>query len=454
VCEPMWYLSPQSMNDCAHAAGHGYFYYFFDIGKAILACTDPSLRDHAPGPEEGWDADPKTYGWDGLNAMMWRWLCATGVYHAAANTLTVEQMHQIGTIGSSAEEWLCKHMHVWGENTRYFDRCAAGLGMIDAEHRLAKVMSGKCKRTEGTEPAEWERQHSRQFGPTLQLSCDPANAVTGFIAAMGGCPEAFRMHFPCIEGDPDWEICTGEWFGEDVKKDGNIVPFHRLCGGHDVLRRIFECVKPSAPVQGTNLVMYAQEWYVDHLGEEIPWNVINWDMGTPVGVWGGHCTCPDGRVYAVGDEGNMCQSVACDGGIQGDCPGGETEGAFRKVICAPPVPVNPRSGNKVIKNDPGVGVWGGTCTCPDGSVYLAGDLNNGCASLACEGGEPGICNHYVSLWKNTRVRCSPELPASYVVPARVASNACPSWCENFVCDGSAWCLNGETPTPCLPCSSG
>ena len=49
VCEPMWYLSPQSMNDCAHAAGHGYFYYFFDIGKAILACTDPSLRDHAPG---------------------------------------------------------------------------------------------------------------------------------------------------------------------------------------------------------------------------------------------------------------------------------------------------------------------------------------------------------------------------------------------------------------------
>jgi hypothetical protein len=63
VCEPMWYLAPQSMNDCAHAAGHvrgqtrshlrsglvcahadtvltatllsphtqGYFYYFLDI---------------------------------------------------------------------------------------------------------------------------------------------------------------------------------------------------------------------------------------------------------------------------------------------------------------------------------------------------------------------------------------------------------------------------------------
>jgi len=208
-----------------------------------------------------------------------------------------------------------------------------------------------------------------------------------------------------------------------------------------VLRRIFECVKPSPPVAGTNQVMFAQEWYADHPGEEMPWNVINWDMGTPVGVWGGHCTCPDGRVYAVGDEGNMCQSVACDGGIQGDCPGGETEGAFRKVICAPLLPVNPDAGNKVFKNDPAVGVWGGTCTCPDGSVYLAGDLNNGCASLACEGGEAGMCNHYVSLWKNTRVQCAGAV-------------GCPSWCENFECDGSAWCLNGETPTPCLLCSSG
>ena len=36
----------------------------------------------------------------------------------------------------------------------------------------------------------------------------------------------------------------------------------------------------------------------------------------------------------MGDEGNMCGSVACDGGMRGACPGGETEGAFRKVKCA------------------------------------------------------------------------------------------------------------------------
>jgi len=73
-----------------------------DVGKAVLACTDPTLREHTPGPEYGWDADGKSYGWDGVNLLMWRcgpelhynpltltltltlnlhrWLCATGVY--------------------------------------------------------------------------------------------------------------------------------------------------------------------------------------------------------------------------------------------------------------------------------------------------------------------------------------------------------------------------------------
>eukprot|EP00966_Prymnesium_polylepis_P174684 4042784-Prymnesium_polylepis.1 len=69
----------------------------------------------------------------------------------------------------------------------------------------------------------------------------------------------------------------------------------------------------------------------------------------------------------------MCGSTACEGGIQGACPGGETEGAFRKVICAP-VPERPISAamNHVSEKDKTAGVWGGTCMCPDGQVYLAG----------------------------------------------------------------------------------
>ena len=122
--------------------------------------------------------------------------------------------------------------------------------------------------------------------------------------------------------------------------------------------------------------LVAQEWSNDHPGEPKPWNVIDWFMGTNVGVWGGWCTCPDGRVYQVGDEGNMCESVACDGGFQGACPGGETEGAFRKVICEPQAE-RPASAalNVVIEDDRSVGVWGGTCRCPDGEIYLTGALD-------------------------------------------------------------------------------
>ena len=53
-------------------------------------------------------------GLDGTNLLMWRWLCATGVYHAAANTLSVEILREIGNRGLSAEEYLCQHQSVWG----------------------------------------------------------------------------------------------------------------------------------------------------------------------------------------------------------------------------------------------------------------------------------------------------------------------------------------------------
>jgi hypothetical protein len=152
------------------------------------------------------------------------------------------------------------------------------------------VIEGTCKLHSGKVPAEWEIFQRDQFGPALQLSCNPASAVTGFVPAMKTCPEAFRMHYPCILGDADFQTCTGEWFGTDVKKDGNIVPFHKLCMGHDTLRRTFECVDPAPHKPGTNQQLYALEWSVDHWDMEMPWNVVDWDMGTPVGVWGGFCT--------------------------------------------------------------------------------------------------------------------------------------------------------------------
>ena len=104
---------------------------------------------------------------------------------AAANTISLEMLLEIVRFGgTSVEEYLCVHQNVWGDDDRYFDRCAAGLGMIDAEHRLAKVKSGDCKVNFFKEPAAWERWQLEQFGPKLQLSCNPASPVTGFTVAM------------------------------------------------------------------------------------------------------------------------------------------------------------------------------------------------------------------------------------------------------------------------------
>ena len=38
------------------------------------------------------------------------------------------------------------------------------------------------------------------------------------------------------------------------------------------------------------------------------------DNSNKVGLWGGECTCPDGQMYLVGDNLDLCGSLACAGG--------------------------------------------------------------------------------------------------------------------------------------------
>ena len=128
-----------------------------------------------------------------------------------------------------------------------------------------------------------------------------------------------------------------------------------------------------------------------------PANVVE-EALMQVGSWGGSCTCPNGEVYWVGDEGNFCQSLACIGGESGDCQEEVSEQwAHRRVTCGlpppprpppmsppsppvappppmppqypPPYPPPPLPPNKVTVNAQNVGVWGGTCTCPDGAPH-------------------------------------------------------------------------------------
>ena len=53
-----------------------------------------------------------------------------------------------------------------------------------------------------------------------------------------------------------------------------------------------------------------------------------------------------------------------------------------------------------------VGAWGGVCTCPNGQTYDVGDNNDGCGSLACEGGVAGTCHRKPGPWSRRRVQCA------------------------------------------------
>ena len=61
----------------------------------------------------------------------------------------------------------------------------------------------------------------------------------------------------------------------------------------------------------------------------------------------------------------------------------------------------------VLPNAPGVGGWGGLCTCPNGKEYWVGDIQgSACGSLACVGGKAGKCNKQTrAKWSRKKVTC-------------------------------------------------
>jgi FAD/FMN-containing dehydrogenase len=71
---------------------------------------------------------------------------------------------------------------------------------------------------------------------------------------------------------------------------------------------------------------------------------------------------------------------------------------------------------------PEVGDWGGTCKCPNGSVYQVGDNNDGCASLACVGGTAGACTGNNPGGAGFKVVCD----KSFVTPAPTTAPPVPT----------------------------
>jgi len=196
VCGPSWHLSAQSRDDCSHGVGHGMFYFFWDIGLAQRACWDDELVRGAPGWMTAKDV------------LRFRWLCSSGIYHSAGNTISNAGLQLAAQNGMSGQEFLCKRatLAVWGDNDPHFERCVAGLGMEEVDFKQQIVKEGKCDIE--ASPAPWElKQHQLPTQPQ-RLTCNPAN---DFGIANEVCPKAFWAYFPCINSRADYKICQTQW---------------------------------------------------------------------------------------------------------------------------------------------------------------------------------------------------------------------------------------------------
>merc|ERR1719410_367827 len=64
--------------------------------------------------------------------------------------------------------------------------------------------------------------------------------------------------------------------------------------------------------------------------------------------------------------------------------------------------------NRFVKGQFPRAMWGGYCTCPDGTKYAVSDGNSACAYLMCFGGKAGACHSGGGPWSYAGVSCAPK----------------------------------------------
>lgn len=111
--------------------------------------------------------------------------------------------------------------------------------------------------------------------------------------------------------------------------------WHTDAGGHSCGERVTWVAGPHGPHTGDRAAAAAlvlKEFpEICKCGAEE--NI--YDQVAGVGAWGGWCTCPDGHRYQVGDHNDACGSLACEGGVAGQCERAVVESrSGRRVRCA------------------------------------------------------------------------------------------------------------------------
>ena len=106
--------------------------------------------------------------------------------------------------------------------------------------------------------------------------------------------------------------------------------------------------------------------------------------------------------------GEACRGLQASCKAECDATPGCAGATFRHCLEGPvEFPDAQRSPKNVVEEfAPGIGGWGGRCTCPNGETYEVGDLIDYCGSLACTGGTAGPCNRHDGPWSRRKVSCA------------------------------------------------
>ena len=179
TCLPSASLGRQTRDDCAHAIGHGFFYYHMEelqagrspldgrtvVNRAMADCLDNRVQQRQYGGP-----------FDGGRLHMFQYLCASGVSHSASNSLTIGSLAAIAAAGHDARSLICRTAtDSWGSG-KHFDECVAlsTLGLEDADVRTGLVRDGLCSASQiglASQPwqgiAPWEVQQLRRDEPAL-----------------------------------------------------------------------------------------------------------------------------------------------------------------------------------------------------------------------------------------------------------------------------------------------
>jgi hypothetical protein len=125
----------------------------------------------------------------------------------------------------------------------------------------------------------------------------------------------------------------------------------------------------------------------------------------------------------------LCQTPATLFHSQSEPPADEPRHAFTEASPQTKACLsNPNASGLELKNNVAwhnerhAGIWGGSCTCPDGRRYQVGDSMDHCDSLACHGGSSGRCIRYDGPWSGRGVDCGTSAAvAELTIYARSAS---------------------------------